>query len=701
MSTTNSPKTIFLQFSGNYNESRLETWGMPFPYGLNFSELSSSSAQWTAQRLKIINFLKAKLEIFNINISIAGQNNPLTPNVLAKIIFLPVKSNSGDTSVLNFYTRLKQKLNITSGFYAPLNAIAFPTIRTGFVFLVDKDPFDSSHSLYISDSHHHAAALISKILGIKSLDFGYKNGAPSKRAGWTAIQRKNISSYTEAFYNQWYVGEQNPIKLISSKAGYIKAPTIGSLANQAPNSGGTIVLTKQRLITRFKSDIFSTLNQDTEDQYINPGYSSSRDYVIKGMIGFPGDEDYLKILLDAGTYRLQQIHLPHSMLDVKIQLLDPRIEVPKNKNGLNTSSIKSECAKISEYPKSIYGSHECFGLDKTAAETYGSSGILIDSNPNEKSAAIEFQIKKRTFIYLKVCSRLGSSGSTNDYAADVGKYAIALIGADKKKVSNDLTYPSCYINWSLNPDPIAVPQRKLSRIKISQNGAVKDVAFYLQEIEDVTKGALITPRKFNTVVNGKLIDSTSSIGIKYIVDHYEYSLFGYPRDSGERFRLFAPSSKNAGKFAQVEFIAGGVYNPSESEAFSGWSDSGGFITNWSDVSVGANYTQPPSTSQEIPISAPTPTPTPVCRVRECTGDQNDAPANCGYETDGNGYAKDLSFNCPTCKCTCKYRECTGNSSDPSMECWRYGFPGDYEASCSDPDKPIGQQGFCGCKKVSS
>ena len=90
MSTTSTTKFINLQFAGTFNESRLNTWGMPFPYGLNFQELSSSSTQWTAQRYKIIDFLKAKFEIFNININVTDQNIQATSNILAKFIFLPV-----------------------------------------------------------------------------------------------------------------------------------------------------------------------------------------------------------------------------------------------------------------------------------------------------------------------------------------------------------------------------------------------------------------------------------------------------------------------------------------------------------------------------------------------------------------------------------------------------------------------------------
>ena len=471
--------------------------------------------------------------------------------------------------------------------------------------------------MHISDSHHHAASVISKILGIKDIHIGYKDGAPSKRSGWTAIHRKNTSN-NQAFYNQWYIGDQDPIKLIASKSGYIKPPTPSNIANAAPNTSGTIVLTKQKLVTSFRSEVFSTLSSSAEDEYVNPGYLSSRDSVIKGMIGYPFDEDYIKILLDAGDYKLQQIHLPHSMLDIRLELLDPRIEVPKNKNKLNTSSIKSECAnKIYTYPN-LPGSSECFGLDKTPAGGFGiSPGVLIDSNPSEKPAAISFKLKKRTFVYLKVSPRLNLSQKlSNNYQADVGKYAIALINTNKKNVSNDITYPSCYMNWALNPDPVAVPERKLSRIKILQNGAVKDVAFYLQEKEDETKGALIIPKKFNTVVNGKLIEQTSSNAIKYIIDNYEYSLYGYPKNNNERFRLFAPSIKKAGEFSQIEFIAGGIYETTENEAFTGWNSDGGFITDWSDAASSAtNYSKPPDTTQGVPLPTPTPTPTPTLLER--------------------------------------------------------------------------------------
>lgn len=696
--STNNKSLIYLQFSGSYYNSALESWGMPI-MGISIEE--STGSIWTSKKNTVLNFLNAKFETFNILISQnqSDWNTFSQSKKIGRVIFIPVKASaSGDLSVLNFYRNLKRKLLLTQGYYNDLHALAFPGQKVAFVFIIDKDPHDGANVLDVANLQHYAGSVISQLLGLKTSDFGYRNGAPSSRKGWTAIHRKQAANFNLALYNQWYIGQQDAVKLIASKSGYVKPPTPQNIANKAQYSGGTIVLTKQRLLTRFKKENFDLLGAENENSTLNPGYLPSRDYVIKGMIGSPGDEDYIKILLDAGTYRIMQIFTPHSMLDLKLEFLNPMVEIPKKKNGLDSSSIKSECQnKIAEYPTLSVGSHECFGLDKALADNYG-DGILADSSPSESPAAIDFKIKKRTFVYLRVSPTIDNFQGLNNNPADIGKYAIALINVDKNKVSNDLRYPSCYINWSLNPDPIAVPERKLSRIKILQNGQVKEVAFYLQEKDDTTKGALIIPKKFNTVVNGKLVESTSADGIKYIIDSNEFSLYGYTNNNNDRFRLFAPSLKKTGEFAQVEFIAGGVYDTDISQPFDATWDRGQFITDISDTSLLGNYTQPPQVAEEIPYT-PYPTPTPTsCRVRECTGDQNDAPANCGTAGNGDGYVKDLSINCSTCMCTCKYRECTGNSNDPSMECWRYGFPGDYEPSCTQPGS---SQGFCGCKKVSS
>jgi len=607
---------VYLQLSGpyagpygeSYANNLLKKYGMP-DSGLGWNQLTESA--WTNKRDDMIKFLKAKFETFHVEITTnqSTWNSWTDSRKIGKVIFLPVKNDF--TNVSSFYYKLKQYLLVNQGYFNPLRAISFQSLKTGFVFLADHDPYDNNSALEVAYAEHNAASIISQFLRLQTINMGYSGSQSYSRRRWTTLQRKSIIPYSEALYNQWYIGGgvgQDATKVIGLRTGYVKTPTPTNIANTA---GSNLILTKQRLVGRADTQSFSLLPINAEHDGLSPGFVRSRDYVINGMIGFPGNCDYLKILLEAGTYKLMHVHLDHSMLDVKISLLNPECEIPKNKNNLNSSSIKSECAnKISEYPIRGFKTHECFGLNKDIESEY-----FLESNPQDTAAAIEFTVTKRTFVYLKIEGAGSYNSGTNK--ADIGKYAIGFVNVDKRKISNDYTYPPCYLHWSRDQAPA---ENKLSRIKIIQNGEIKEVAFYLQEKEDSTPtGAIETlSRKFNTVVNGKLLDRSHADGIWYIVNQKERDLnYSFPEGhrQDQRFYLFTPTIlAGSGATVYTEFIAGGVYDEGQDKAFEpGSGSSGQFIKNLSDASSG-NYSQTPSPTEGVPFTpgpSPTPTPTPT------------------------------------------------------------------------------------------
>jgi hypothetical protein len=561
-----------------YRNNLLKKYGMP-NNGLSWTELNYSA--WTNKRNEMIKFLKAKFETFNVEITTnqSTWNSWSASRKIGRVIFLPVTDSFTDVST--FYYKLKEYLQVTQGYSDPLRAISFQSLKTAFVFLADLNPHDANSAPEVAYAEHHAASMISQFLGLQKINMGYSGSQSYSRRRWATLQRNSIVPYSEALYNQWYIrsqGNQDAVNTIGSRTGYVKKPTPTNIANTA---GSNLILTKQRLIGRADTSSVSSLTAEEVRDGLSPGFDASRDFVIKGIIGFPGNCDYLKILLEAGTYKLMHVHLDHSMLDAKITVLNPECEIPKNKNNLNSSSIKSECAnKISEYPIKAFKTHACFGLDKNIENKY----FLPVSDPADEPATVEFTVIKRTFVYLKIeGSGSYAYGGSQKSKADIGKYAIGFINIDKRKIANDYTYPPCYLHWSRNAAPA---EKKLSRIKIIQNGEIKEVAFYLQEKEDSTPTGAITTlsRKFNTVVNGKLLDRNHADGIWYIVDSKERPLnYSFPEGfrQNQRFYLFTPTIlANSGETVYTEFIAGGVYYEGQDEAFDpvDTGSSGQFIT---------------------------------------------------------------------------------------------------------------------------
>jgi hypothetical protein len=573
MSNLPPPHRIYLQFSGNYDNSSLRPFGMPSG-GIEFSEIGLNA--WDSPiggeisiKNKIISFIKRKFEVFNIEV-ITDQSvfNNTPTSRRSRIIFLPIENSFTDASL--FYIKLKQKLLVQK-----IEAIAFRPIQTGFVFIRDRDQFDQYGitNLSIDGIEDYAVAIIGQLFGIPLSNV---SAIGTGRFRWSALNRLKVLDNSLAFSKQWFKNSANPINLMGSRFGYIKTPPPNNIANKS-EYGDSLVLTKQRHITRRQFSLLDEIDvappgpQQVTDS-TSPGYLRARDYVITGMIGHHGDEDILKILLRKGDYKFMHIHLRNSMLDVRLELLVPQREIPKDKNKLNTTLIKNECAnKIQIYPR--YAPAECFGFDKiyTPSSVYKQANhelwYSIIEDPKQEPATIEFSLRHTTFVYIRVSASSGGSpwqGSDQNYSS-LGKYAIAMIDGDIKNVSHDYKYPSCYLNFAPDPDPTALPERKLSRFSFLQNGKRMELGVYLQEKDDNNEGALIVTRKLNTVINGKLIREDQPDAIKYIVDAMEYKAIAAPALDPDKasFYFFVNSKKPEGGAAVLGFYTGAVVYPDE------------------------------------------------------------------------------------------------------------------------------------------
>jgi hypothetical protein len=669
MSNLPPPFIIHLQYSalpapvgGAISNPSLIPFGLNPGQPLMFDDVVSqiNIGQEIKERWK--NFISRKFEIFNTQITenhIEFLNTPTSRRL--RVVFLPVKFSGSyistpwpsslstqdltpmERAILKFYITTRNRHTIQRGVPSSIQreipGAVFPGIQTAFLFIkyqVSQGGTDGGQTfpglgstVNRTVNQDYIAAMIGQLFRVSLANIN-KRGA--NRDSWSAINRNKIFENSSAFSKQWYkTGSSDPFKIISSKARYLKTPTPKNIANKS-QYGDSLVLTKQRLITRRDFSIIP--EQELSPPVIftsgypwNSGYDRQRDYVIRGMIGHNGDVEILKILLDAGTYRFMHVHLRDSMVDLRLGLMDPMTEVPKDKNKLDLDSIKSECAnKISDhgYRRTAF---ECFGLDKNQDN-------LVNSSSEQNPSAIEFTLKKRTFVYISVStdpggnpnpgddvdpapwnrSALGRPLSSKENYSSVGKYAIAMINKDIKNVSNDFTYPSCYMHWALDPDPITDPERKINKISILENGELRDVAFYLQEKKDERVGGLVTARKFNTVINGKLISSTSPDAIKYITRSSESPLF--MASSEKEFYLFIDSRSQPGQIRALEFYVGGITK--DENSYSSTSNKAKhledlFIQDQADVSdqLSANSFLPEEEEEEEPpILTPTPTVTP-------------------------------------------------------------------------------------------
>jgi hypothetical protein len=619
MSTQNK-YTIYLRFSGgtykSWDFNKYLYWNSSFKYSQGQAVLDivePNSSGWANAKKSIVNYFKRKFETLNFDITEDYNKYSAAPASKRMLIIFSLASESTSSSMYNFREGLRRAVSPTIPNFNFAGTF-FKSKNLGFIFL-NPDPFVGEFG-----EAKTAVKIASNILGIAQ-DNPANTG--SGRTAWGALTRKNPSNQNR-FLEQWYKGTQDDFKVLATKADYIKPAPPANIANKSEYSS-SLVLTKHRLIT--KKDLV-LLNSEEVHSGMNPDFNISTDKVIKGMIGYTGDVDYFKILLDAGNYTLMHVHLKDSMVDLEIELMDEMSEVPKNKNKLNLSSIKSECTnKITKYPNEALNLVECFGLDKNLVKMHTEgSPVSTDSylsSPAQRPAAVRFNLSKRTFVYFCVRGG-GQSPAYSDYSS-VGKFAVALKvnSATTKPFADDFSYPSCYLHWTYNPDKITFPERKLFRILTKQNDIVKAVPFYLQEKEDTSTATYLKVRKFNTVINGKLLSESDENGLKFIVDATEYSPLApsYQEAKIKRFFLTATSRVVPGETRMVEFIAAseGIELTDGDEQYFNTK----FISNISDpiyqtgqmpqqpTPAPPTTTTPPPTQTPTPTQTTTPTPTPT------------------------------------------------------------------------------------------
>ena len=584
--------SILTQFSGGYYHPSLVPYGMP----LNGLGWSYPDTFQSSKRNDLRLFLSKKLEIFK-NITITESESlfhSVPPSNRARIMFLPIIQQSAP--IMSFYRTIQRKTNTQYLSSTQMLAGAcFPSIRVAFVFLNPEDGFNSDLR------EDTCLGYICSIFGILRPDTQPTVTGACPSFGKVAINRKQTTKYTNILLKQWYKNTQDPIKALASRLTYSKAPPPQNIANKSQYSD-TLVLTKLRHIKQ--GSLEKLPNSEKLYSGWNTEFSRDTHFVIKGMLGHSGDADYLKMILEPGDHTFVAINTKNSMARIKLQLLNPMTEVPKNKNKLNTTTIKNECAnKISYYPQDSSNIVECFGLDKNSEPPLEEGG--------EK---LVIRVKKRTFVYIKVKEFASTYNDAQKRHQDLGIYYIALIG-DKKKILNEFRYPSCYLNWALNPDPIVNPERKITPLKVLKNNEPWEIPFYLQEKEDNIKGAFIVPKKLNVVINGKLISSDSSNAVKFITSSTEFApnFFQYLPNivkSDERFYLFSTNSK--GFPVGTEFFVSG-----EGRMVSGGADQ--YLSFVENITPNLSSCQnPPDEDEpETETETPEPTQTPTQTVEIC------------------------------------------------------------------------------------
>ena len=332
---------------------------------------------------------------------------------------------------------------------------------------------------------------------------------------------------------------------------------------------------------------------------------------IIGMIGFPYDFEISKVLVEAGEYEIEVKKYDQSMLDSKITLLHPRIELNKTQYKLREAQLGS-CGQKQYvyYNKEIPNDkqfYSCIGFSALnicpICDALPSPTILTHDSANQSPSRIgidpfiKIKVKKRTFIYILVA---GSPGPEDENKTDknqinlysrygsIGKYRIK--GIPKDKVSEISEPFDCYPaenseeflesedapEFHKHYSPRVTEQyntytffseKTKHFLKTIENGKVVEPVFFLQEKEDFpienpeNKDIPFT-KFFPVVINGKLygqIDGCSNCGpeeTKFVVYGKEYS----PGDSSsppeDEVSFYYITNQN-GETKKLEFI---IYN---------------------------------------------------------------------------------------------------------------------------------------------
>ena len=596
-----SPYTIYLNFDGSpisgTDLNSIYKQNTIFPVGL-------ATRSGSAEKTDIIEYIKRKTEIFNVEITTSRSTYDAAYKKMM-IVFSENGKLDGPNAPQPPISYIYDAMSKQMGSPYAMRSSSFPTLGIAFVWSL------GSATGYGLDEY--AVKCIGKLFGL-SAD-GCSSGYGSKYFGngqegvqsWSPIMTHDSNLKP---LQQWSKGEytcannqEDDISKIGTKAGFLKnkPQNINNSSNMF--GGSSVKAIKHRMVTR----------QDFKNVSSLPVYTGP---VLEGIIGYPYDVDYLKILLDAGEYTIRSVYVKNSMLDVKLSLMDPTSELNKERNKISSNEMNECKNKISTYPSGA--KFECFACDLNA------SGLAVSSPSNTTEVAgLKFTLNKKSFVHIAVEGAASDGSLDSDPAKDqaagkngyskygsVGKYYIA--GIDKSKVSNDLSlYPPCYLNYYSSGNA-AIPAGS-DRILPDMSMTTKDgdfvakTGFYIQESgdDDTINGGKTNVYKLFTSFNGSLLET------KFITDFREY-MVGYEVDPEKHSYFHAPSrnENSKGKSSMIEFYMDQIErtNPAPTES-----------------AVDSNYVpqQPPnptpsSSASPTPTPTQTPTPTPACLCSQVT-----------------------------------------------------------------------------------